>query len=81
MNSLFSLEGRIALVTGGGRGIGFAFASGLAEAGATVLINDIIEENAEKAVEAIRQAGGKAETLVFDVTDNETATAKIDDAV
>ena len=79
--SRFSLDGRVALVTGAGRGIGLSFAKGLADVGATVLVNDIVPENAEAAVAAIVAAGGKAEALAFDVTDYDAAATAIDGAV
>lgn len=79
--SMFSLEGRVALVTGGGRGIGFSLAEGLAQAGAMVLINDIRPEAAEEAAEAIKSQGGQAFPLPFDVTDEVGATAAVDAAV
>lgn len=77
----FSLEGRVALVTGAGRGIGFSFAKGLAEAGATVVVNDIRAEAAEEASSAIAAAGGKSDALAFDVTDNATAAKAVDTLV
>lgn len=65
----FGLQGRVALVTGAGRGIGLAFARALAEAGAHVVVNDLRPDVADDACHAIIAAGGKATPAVFDVTD------------
>lgn len=74
----FSLEGRIALVTGAGRGIGYSIAHGFAQAGATVVINDVSPEAAESACESLRAEGLKAEPQPFDVTDHPAGAAAID---
>ena len=68
---LFSLHGRIALVTGSARGLGFAIAHALAGAGAEVLVNGRGVDALRGAVGTIRDAGGKARELAFDVTDPE----------
>lgn len=78
---LFSLKGRVALVTGAGRGIGFSFAKGLASAGAHVVINDINADNADAAVDYLRSAGWSAEAVAFDVTDNPAVAAAVDGIV
>ncbi len=54
LSSLMSLEGRVAVVTGGGRGIGYAISNRLAEAGANVLIGDIDAGSADEAAQSIR---------------------------
>jgi 3-oxoacyl-[acyl-carrier protein] reductase len=61
------LAGRVALVTGAGRGIGAAIAGRLAREGATVVINDVDAEPAQQAVAAIEQAGGRAIAVTGDV--------------
>ena len=53
----FSLEGKIALVTGASYGIGFAIASGFAKAGATIVFNDIKQELVDKGLAAFHVAG------------------------
>jgi 2-hydroxycyclohexanecarboxyl-CoA dehydrogenase len=62
------LTGRRALVTGSGQGVGAAIAAALAAAGANVAVNDISVERAEAQATAIRDAGGSAFALPFDVT-------------
>lgn len=75
---LFSLDGRIAVVTGASRGLGFAMAEGLAEAGATVLLNSRNVSTLDSAVSILRERGLNAETLPFDVTDRGAAHSAID---
>lgn len=69
--SKFSLEGKVALVTGASYGIGFAIATAYAEAGATVVFNDIKQELVDKGVAAYAEKGIKAHGYVCDVTNEE----------
>jgi 3-oxoacyl-[acyl-carrier protein] reductase len=78
MTLTIDLEGRRALVTGAGQGVGLGIARALADAGATVVVNDIRAEQANAAVEELRAAGGKAEALPFDVTDWQQVSEAID---
>lgn len=72
---LFDLAGRTALVTGSARGLGFAIAKGLAQAGATVLINGTTDAGVAQAVSTLRADGLRAEGFVFDVTDEAAIAA------
>lgn len=74
---MFSLKGKIALVTGASYGIGFAIAKGYAEAGAKIVFNDINVELVNKGLEAYRQAGIDAKGYVCDVTNEEDVKGMI----
>ena len=73
----FRLDGRRALVTGGGRGIGLAAASALAAAGAHVTLAARTSSEIEAAAAAIRKRGEQADALVLDVCDVEAVRARI----
>ncbi len=80
----FSLKGKVALVTGASYGIGFAMASALANAGATIVFNDIKEELVEKGVAAYKEEGIEARGYICDVTSEEQVNemvAKIEQEV
>jgi 3-oxoacyl-[acyl-carrier protein] reductase len=64
----FTLDGKVAIVTGAGRGIGRAIASRLASAGAAVVINDLDEQAVTETGAAIREQGAKAAAVAGDVT-------------
>ena len=71
----FSLEGKIALVTGASYGIGFAIATAYAKAGATIVFNDIKQELVDKGLAAYKELGIEAHGYVCDVTDEEQVQA------
>ena len=73
----FSLEGKVALVTGASYGIGFAIASGMAKAGATIVFNDIKQELVDKGLAAYKEAGIDAHGYVCDVTSEEQVNAMV----
>ena len=73
----FRLDGKRALVTGGGRGIGLAAASALAAAGAQVTLAARTKSEIDQAAAAIRGRGDKAESLMLDVTDVEPARGAV----
>ncbi len=73
----FSLEGKIALVTGASYGIGFAIAKGFAQAGATIVFNDIRQELVDKGIAAYEAEGVRAYGYVCDVTSEEQVNALI----
>lgn len=65
----FRLDGRRALVTGGGRGLGLAAAAALADAGAHVILAARSSSEIEAAAAAVRSRGGRADTLIIDICD------------
>lgn len=69
MKNMFDLTGKVALVTGASYGIGFAIATALADAGATIVFNDIKQEFVDKGLAAYEAAGYKVRGYVCDVTD------------
>jgi NAD(P)-dependent dehydrogenase (short-subunit alcohol dehydrogenase family) len=73
----FRLDGKRALVTGGGRGIGLAAASALAQAGAEVTLVARTQAEIEAAAQAIVERGDKAAALPLDVTDLDTVRGTI----
>ncbi|EHP42740.1 short-chain dehydrogenase/reductase sdr [Cupriavidus basilensis OR16] len=75
------LEGKIALITGSGRGIGRAIALKLASEGARIVVNDLDAEPAEEVVQAIRAAGGEALACVGSVSAPDFAERFIGTAV
>jgi len=75
------LPGRVAIVTGAARGIGFAIAERLSKAGAQVVVADISEDGATEAAERLREGGGKAAGVAADVTSPDDARAMVERAL
>jgi gluconate 5-dehydrogenase len=81
---LFDLTGKTALITGGTHGLGMAIATGLANAGATIVVNDLSAERLETARNEYAKAGIRVHTYTFNVTDElqvKEAVSKIEKEV
>ncbi|WP_345803450.1 SDR family NAD(P)-dependent oxidoreductase [Microbacterium sp. AZCO] len=76
-----SLDGKVAIVTGSGRGLGLAYAQELARQGAAVVVNDVDPAAAAAAVESIETVGGRAVAVVAPVGPTETAKQLVQTAV
>ncbi len=79
MNNLFSLEGKVALVTGAAYGIGFAIAEAYAKAGAKIAFNCRKQEHLDKALADYRAKGIEAHGYICDVTDETQVKAMVQD--
>ena len=78
MKNIFSLEGKVALVTGASYGIGFSIAKAFASAGATIVFNDIKQELVDKGLASYEAEGIKAYGYVCDVTDEDAVNAMVE---
>lgn len=74
---MFSLEGKVALVTGASYGIGFSMASALAKAGSKIVFNDLNQDLVDKGLQAYAEAGIAAKGYVCDVTNEEMVDAMV----
>jgi len=81
LEDLFSVKGKMAVVTGGGQGLGECLAKGLATYGAEVAVLDLNEELCQKTVEDIRNNGGKAINIKVDVSKKSEVSAAIEKVV
>ena len=79
MTNQFSLQGRFALITGSSGGIGFALARGLAQAGATVVLNARNESKLDAAADQLRSEGHQVHSRSFDVTQAQAVQAAVHD--
>jgi gluconate 5-dehydrogenase len=75
---LFSLEGRLAVITGSATGIGHALAKGMAEHGASVVVNARSAGKVEEAVASLTAAGHTVHGAIFDVTDSASVAAEVE---
>ena len=75
---IFDLSGRVAVITGGGSGLGRAIAVGYAQAGVTVVAADIDEDDAAETAAAIAGQGGAARAVALDVTKRSQCVALAD---
>lgn len=76
--SIFNLEGKTALITGSSRGLGLAFATALAGAGARVVLNGRNDAALAATASALRERGAQIHTAAFDVTEPSAVNAAID---
>ncbi|HEX9971389.1 MAG TPA: glucose 1-dehydrogenase [bacterium] len=74
---LFDLTGKLALITGSGRGIGLELARGLASAGSAIVLNDIDEKRLEEAVAMLKKDGFTSHGVSFDVRDEKMINEKV----
>lgn len=78
LKDMIDLDGQVAIVTGGGAGIGRAIAETFAAAGARVMVSDRSAEQAALVADAINQAGGSAAAAACDVTDEAALVSLVD---
>lgn len=78
IQELFSLQGKRALVTGATHGLGMSIAKALAGAGATIIVNDILQEKLDTAIKEYAESGIKAHGYLFDVTDEAAVIKNIE---
>ncbi len=76
---MFRLDGKVALITGGARGLGLAMGAGLAEAGAEVVLADILRDEGEEKARALAAGGRKAHYRTMDVSDRDGVFAAMNE--
>jgi NAD(P)-dependent dehydrogenase (short-subunit alcohol dehydrogenase family) len=77
INSLYTIPAKVAIVTGAGSGIGEATAALMAKAGASVVVADLVEAEAQRVADAIGQAGGEAIAVKADVSEESEVQAMV----
>jgi NAD(P)-dependent dehydrogenase (short-subunit alcohol dehydrogenase family) len=78
VDELFDVRGQVALVTGGASGLGYAFSSILADAGADVVVADVDPEGLKSAVDELSAGGNKVSGITLDVSDAAAVHAAVD---
>lgn len=81
LDTAYSVDSKVVIVTGGGTGIGKVYSKRLAEAGAKVVLADIANEASQQVATDIRNEGGEALSVPTDVTDEDAVQAAVDEAV
>ena len=81
MDTPFGLSGRVAVVTGSGRGIGLEIAKTLAKAGANIAVAEFVEENGQAAAEKLKELGVAASFFHTDVRDSGSVDAMVENVV
>ena len=81
IESLFDLTGKVAIVTGGGNGIGRRCCETLAAVGADIVIGDLKAEDAETVARGIRESGGRALSVPCNVLEDHDLVRLVDKAV
>ncbi len=81
VNDMFRLDGKVAIVTGASSGLGVAFAQGLAEAGADVVLGARRADRLEQTAQLVRDAGRRVLTVATDVADPDQCQALVDAAM
>ena len=71
MSGMFSLEGRVALVTGSAQGLGNMIARGMQEAGARIVLSDVSAAALERAVAKFKEEGKDVPAYAFDISNEE----------
>jgi len=69
-DNFYNIQGKVALITGSGRGLGYTFAEGLAEAGCKVVLNGRNKETLEEAQKTLSNKGFEVFANAFDITDS-----------
>jgi NAD(P)-dependent dehydrogenase (short-subunit alcohol dehydrogenase family) len=81
METHYNLDGKVAIITGGGRGIGRAIALGFARVGVRAVVASRSQAELESVAEEILEGGGEALPLIADITDNEQLQRLVDDTI
>ena len=81
VDELFDVRGQVALVTGGASGLGYAFSSILADAGANVVVADVDAEGLKSAVDGLSAGGNQVSGITLDVSDAAAVRAAVDGIV